>query len=75
MMDKIRYILLAFACLAIAGCVEEKSEFTLNPDGSGKIIYEATIQPMSFEMMGEKLDLQVQLKESVQKILTESSGT
>ncbi|MHC4397257.1 MAG: tetratricopeptide repeat protein [Planctomycetota bacterium] len=73
-MDKFRWMLSIVACLVIAGCIEEKSEFTINPDGSGKIIYEATIQPMSLEMMGEKPDLQVQLKETVRNILTESSG-
>ena len=73
-MNKIKRILLIVTCLAIAGCVEEKSEFTINPDGSGKVVYEAAVQPMDFGMMGEKPDPQAMLKQTVQQILTQSSG-
>ncbi len=78
----------AICAIAIAGCVETKDEFTVNPDGSGKIVHELTFASMdlgpgsemgsegvSFDMTGgEPSDPQAQLKKSVKEILSQSSG-
>jgi len=78
----------AVCAIAIAGCVETKDEFTVNPDGSGKIAHELTFASMDlgpgFEMGsegasfditgGEPSDPQAQLKKSVKEILSQSSG-
>jgi len=47
-MSKIRWVLLVVGLMAIAGCIETKDEFTINPDGSGKVIHEMTFVPTSF---------------------------
>jgi len=78
----------AVCAIAAAGCVETKDEFTVNPDGSGKIVHELTFASMDlgpgFEMGsegasfditgGEPSDPQAQLKKSVKEILSQSSG-
>ncbi len=52
-MNKLNWVLLVIGTVAIAGCVETKDEFTVNPDGSGKVVHELTFQPMDLGMMGE----------------------
>jgi hypothetical protein len=37
--------------LLAVGCFETKQDYTLNPDGSGKVTYEVAMQDMS-AMMG-----------------------
>ena len=46
------------ACLAIlaVGCFETKHDYSLNPDGSGRVTYEITMQDMS-AMMGAAMGL------------------
>ena len=91
--SRLRFLtLLAFVvavcAIAIAGCVETKDEFTVNPDGSGKIVHELTFPSMdlgpgsemgsegaSFDITGgEPSGPQAQLKKSVKEILSQSSG-
>jgi len=52
-MNKLNWVLWVITTVAIAGCIETKDEFTVNPDGSGKVIHEITFQPMDLGMMGE----------------------
>ena len=74
-MNKLNWILPIIAVATIVGCIDEKSEFTVNPDGSGKVVYEVTFQPMNLNVMGTKsADPHKQLKEAVQNILRTSSG-
>jgi hypothetical protein len=68
-MRKYISIFLIVSFIGITGCIEEKDKFTINPDGSGKVIYESHMQPMSFEMMGEKPALQVQLQKTATVLL------
>ena len=35
-----RFILLAFIAFSFTGCFESKKEITLNPDGSGRVVFE-----------------------------------
>ena len=44
------------ACLSLAilltGCFDTKQEYTLNPDGSGKVVHESTFQHMNLNLGG-----------------------
>lgn len=73
-MKKLNWVLFIIVCFVAAGCLDEKSEFTINPDGSGKVVYEVTIEPMSLRMMGEELAPEEQSRNTAQTILSGSSG-
>lgn len=60
--------------LIVAGCIEEKSEYTINPDGSGKVVHEYILQPNSFNLTGEATGPESQLKENVRQTLEDSVG-
>ena len=47
-MNKILNALLIICAVALAGCVETKDEYIINPDGSGKVVHEVTMQSMDF---------------------------
>jgi len=58
----------------LSGCIQSKETYTLNPDGSGKVVYELTA-PLAPDLMGTKQsDPEVQARNSVDKLLKESSG-
>jgi len=65
------------ACLAaltlLAGCFETKQEFTLNPDGSGKVVHESKFQTMDIGAGGQKTS-DKQVKTAVAEILRQSKG-
>jgi|GEM_PF-6531378 len=70
--------LLIVAALAFTGCIEEKAEYSINPDGSGKVIYEIQMPSMSVDLeLGDAgsstsgPDLRAMVKEI---ILYESQG-
>ncbi len=48
-MGKFSRILLIIGFATIVGCIETKDEFTVNPDGSGKVIHELTFPAMNLE--------------------------
>ena len=61
------------ACLALlAGCFETKEEFTLNPDGSGKVIHESTFQNVTFSTKTEAPEQQ--LKKAVADVIKHAKG-
>ena len=56
-----------------AGCLETEEEYTLNPDGSGKVTIKAIMR--SVDMMGsQKAGTEREMKSAVKKILGESKG-
>lgn len=63
----------------LAGCLESTEQYTLNPDGSGKVVVEATIADMS-AMLGlddesaAKKDDKERVKIFVQQMMESSSG-
>lgn len=75
-----RKILALAAVLAVAslviGCVETKQDFTLNPDGSGKVACEFTMADMSFGFApeGDRPDPEVKAKQLVKQTLDSSAG-
>jgi hypothetical protein len=56
----------------LTGCFETKDEFTLNPDGSGKVIHECSFQKVS--LGGDDEMTEDALKETIGKVLTEAKG-
>ena len=54
-MNKLNWALLVISAVVLAGCIETKDEFTVNPDGSGKVVHEITFQSMDLGMMGETM--------------------
>ena len=66
-------MVIGLLCL-LAGCIQVKEEYTLNPDGTGKVIYETTA-PLGNPFGGKKDEKpEDQARGQVDKILTESSG-
>lgn len=64
-------IVLAFFA---SGCIETTQEYTLNPDGSGKVTVESIIQPVTIKIGGQEEDPEKQMKDEVKQILEKSSG-
>lgn len=48
-MSKFSGVLLIIVLMTIVGCIESNDEFTVNSDGSGKVIYELTFPAMGLE--------------------------
>jgi len=67
---------LAVLAVAAGGCLEEKSEYFLNPDGSGKVIYESYIlsMDMGMGMAAPAQDPNAKVAETLQTITTQSKG-
>lgn len=57
----------------LTGCFETKQEFTLNPDGSGKVVHECTFQKLSLGRDNDA-DADEALQEAVGKIILEAKG-
>jgi hypothetical protein len=67
---------LAAAAVMVVGCVETKQEFTLNPDGSGKVVFEITMgaMPIQFGQDAEKPDPELQSKQFVKQVMDNTEG-
>lgn len=77
MMKFLRFRLLTAAvCLCAAfvltGCFETKDEFTLNPDGSGKVVHESTFQNLS--LSGDEDNSEQGLKDAIAKVIEGARG-
>jgi hypothetical protein len=64
------------ACLGaltlLTGCFETKGEFTVNPDGSGKVVHECTFQEV--KLGNDTEPTEDSLKEAIGKVITEAKG-
>lgn len=56
----------------LTGCFETKDEFTLNPDGSGKVVHECSFQKLPFDQ--DQRSPEEQLRPSVSKLIETSKG-
>ncbi len=65
-------VLSVCSALLLTGCFDTKQEFTINPDGSGKVIHESTFQKLTFS--DESKDPADSLKEAVSKVIQDSKG-
>ena len=60
------------ALVLLTGCFETKDEFTLNPDGSGKVIHESSFQNMN--LSGDTDTSEESLKEAIAKVIEGAKG-
>lgn len=60
----------------MTSCFETKQDFTLNPDGSGKVVHESKFQPFSMNLGlgGEEPDEETNMRRAVASILEKSEG-
>ncbi|MCK4292934.1 MAG: hypothetical protein KAY65_07040 [Planctomycetes bacterium] len=72
--SKARCVLLVVGLMFFAGCVEEKSEYTLNPDGSGKVVYDVIFVPTQLNLSDNETSPQYRIKLETEKILQKSEG-
>ena len=65
------------ALIALTGCIDEKEELTINPDGSGKIFYSVNLKAMDLSaLMGTQAASAptVDIKSNLKKLLENSQG-
>ncbi|MDY6951104.1 MAG: hypothetical protein SWE60_06310 [Thermodesulfobacteriota bacterium] len=60
--------------LFLGGCLEIHQDFTLNPDGSGKVVHDARFQEMSLSMDDSTPDPKQEMLKAVRGILDNSEG-
>lgn len=74
-MNMIKWLLLA-ALITLAGCIDEKEELTINPDGSGKVFYSVNLKNMDLgALMGApSAAAKVDIKDNLKKLLEKSQG-
>jgi len=71
------FLLCALFGAFLAGCLESNEQFTLNPDGRGKVVVEATITSMASLFDAEsdkKRNTKEEVKEFVQEMMQNSVG-
>ncbi len=74
-MKKLNIIFLLLIMILFFGCIETKQKYTLNPDGSGKVIVESLFQQMNITMGGgEDREPEIQMKKAIKKIIEKSKG-
>lgn len=66
--------LLIVAYLTIAGCIEEKTEYTMNPDFSGKATFDFTFTPFPFTSLKPEDTPEDVIKPTIERILKKSKG-
>ena len=71
---KIARFLLLLAAIFIMGCIEEKSEYTINPDLSGKAIFELTFTPSQIRRSEPGDAPEQMIKTEIEQILRQSEG-
>lgn len=59
--------------LILTGCIETREDYIINPDGSGKVVYEA-LMPLKDWLVDEDADPVEKAREEVGKILKGSRG-
>ena len=70
---KLTALLLCGAALLLAGCFESKQDYTINPDGSGRVILDVLFDPSAVSM-GQQKDPQKEMEAAVRKIIKDSKG-
>lgn len=62
------------AALALSGCFQVEDEFTLNPDGSGKVRHVFTMTPVEIDLGGGQKSPEESAREMARDILANSEG-
>ena len=60
--------------ILLTGCFETTQEYTINPDGSGKLVHECIFQEMNLNLTADKPDATDALRNAVRNLLKESKG-
>ncbi len=60
--------------LLTTGCFDTKEDFTINPDGSGKVVHECTFQAVNLNMGNENEDPGKALTNAVREVLEKATG-
>jgi len=60
--------------LLAGGCFDTKEDFTLNPDGSGKVVHECTFQTVNLNAGNENQDPGAALTNAVRELLRQVKG-
>lgn len=60
--------------LLTSGCFDTKEDFTINPDGSGKVVHECTFQSVNLNANNENQDPGRTLTNAVREVLEKSRG-
>jgi len=60
--------------LLTSGCFDTKEEYTLNPDGSGKVVHECTYQSVNLNAGNETEDPGKALTNAVREVLEKAKG-
>jgi hypothetical protein len=60
------------ALLLLTGCFETKQEFTINPDGSGKVVHQCVFQKV--DLSEPKDTSESALKDVIRKVIEDSKG-
>ena len=69
------WIVLLVTATSILGCIEEKSEYTINPDGSGKVTLDLTSSsPADISRTEAGATPKDQIKPAIENILQQSKG-
>jgi len=71
---KLAWILLLLTAISIMGCLEEKSEYTINPDLSGKATFELTFTPGQIGHSKPGDAPEQMIKTEIEQILRQSKG-
>ncbi|MCG3149426.1 MAG: hypothetical protein PCFJNLEI_02888 [Verrucomicrobiae bacterium] len=70
-----KYAWLVLGAALATGCIESQQDFTVNPDGSGKVKVVSVFQPINFNLTGgEDGDPATQMKDSVRAELEKATG-
>lgn len=72
--NKLGWALLVFAAVALAGCFEEENEYTINPNGSGKVVYSVTYTPTNLNPNRQKAVTENEIIPEIRSILEKSEG-
>lgn len=60
--------------LLTSGCFDTKDDYTLNPDGSGKVVHECTFQAVNLNAGNENEDPGKALTNAVREVLQQTKG-
>jgi hypothetical protein len=68
---------MAAVCVLVVGCIETKQDYTLNPDGSGKVVVEVIKDDTMAMMMGapqEQQDPEMEARRFVKQVMDGTQG-
>lgn len=73
-MNMVRPLLLLALPALFTGCFDIQQHYTLNSDGSGKVLHEARFQTISIQFNGTTPDPEESMRQSVSEMLEKSKG-